>query len=77
MLDRLVSQNKTVSLFYLKLYCCFIALIVSLSFVFLFVLYFSDLVLLSQNKKYLIGNLTAAVLAVISFAILLHYYFLI
>ena len=79
MLDRLVSQKTKLSVYFtLNFIVAFIALIVSWrAFLFfssyIFLIWFYS----HKIKKYpLIGNLTAAVLAVIPFfAILLHYYF--
>ena len=79
MLDRLVSQKTKLSVYFtLNFIVAFIALIVSWRALFFFSSYIFLIWFYSHKiKKYpLIGNLTAAVLAVIPFfAILLHYYF--
>ncbi len=79
MLDRLVSQKTKLSVYFtLNFIVAFIALIVSWRAFLFFSTYIFLIWFYSHKiKKYpLIGNLTAAVLAVIPFfAILLHYYF--
>jgi 4-hydroxybenzoate polyprenyltransferase len=79
MLDRLVSQKtKLTTYFTLNFIVSALALIVSWRALFFFSSYIFLIWFYSHKiKKYpLIGNLTAAVLAVIPFfAILLHYYF--
>lgn len=79
MLDRLVSQKTKLSVYFtLNFIVTFIALIVSWRALFFFSSYIFLIWFYSHKiKKYpVIGNLTAAVLAVVPFfAILLHYYF--
>ncbi|MDG2431720.1 geranylgeranylglycerol-phosphate geranylgeranyltransferase [Flavobacterium sp.] len=79
MLDRLVSQKTKLSVYFiLNFIVSFLALIVSWRAFLFFSTYIFLIWFYSHKiKKYpLIGNLTAAVLAVIPFfAILLHYYF--